>query len=272
MSTQPTFAGLVESIGSGRLRARTYWAYGALCLSLAAGMTISVGVLFVTDIWWVQVLNAFMLGFLFVQIGMLGHDCSHGQVFQSKWANRIGGLLCWSLGVGLSEAGWYQKHNAHHKHVNRIDHDPDLSIPFVFSRHQSQGSFAARYIRPYQDALFFILLPLVYFNFVWWSLKGLMQGFSWWRLAEGVLIAAHFLLFFSVPFLALPPPVGVLVLCTLLMFSGYYMGFAFAPNHKGMPVRVATEETAWTDQIILTRNLRPSFFHFLLWGGVSIIK
>jgi len=57
--------------------------------------------------------------FVLVQAGTLGHDFSHHQVYESKKINQIGGKIMWCFFRGVSEGGWYDKHNTHHKYVNQ---------------------------------------------------------------------------------------------------------------------------------------------------------
>jgi hypothetical protein len=63
--------------------------------------------------WWQLVIAAF-LAVLFGQVGFLGHDAGHRQVFRSGRHNNLLGLLCADLLIGLSYSWWIDKHNRHH--------------------------------------------------------------------------------------------------------------------------------------------------------------
>src|SRR5882672_3523641 len=76
--------------------------------------------------WW-QLAVAALLGVVFAQAGFLGHEAGHSQVFASRRANQALGLLCGNVLAGLSFGWWIDKHNRHHAHPNRIDHDPDIA-------------------------------------------------------------------------------------------------------------------------------------------------
>jgi hypothetical protein len=75
---------------------------------------------------WRQLVIAAFLAVLFAQVGFLGHDAGHRQVFRSGRHNNLLGLLCANLLIGLSYSWWIDKHNRHHAHPNHVDHDPDI--------------------------------------------------------------------------------------------------------------------------------------------------
>ena len=79
------------------------------------------------DSWWQLAVAAF-LAVVFTQIGFLGHDAGHRQIFRSRRANDLVGLLHGNLAIGLSYGWWVDKHNRHHAHPNTEDKDPDIDI------------------------------------------------------------------------------------------------------------------------------------------------
>ena len=82
------------------------------------------------DSWW-QLLTAAYLAVLFTQTGFLGHDAGHGQIFRTRRADRVAGLLLGNLGIGLAYGWWVDKHHRHHAHPNQEGFDPDISGDFV---------------------------------------------------------------------------------------------------------------------------------------------
>jgi hypothetical protein len=56
--------------------------------------------------WWQLAVAAFLafLAVVFVQLGFLGHDAGHRQVFRSGRHNDVLGLLCVNLLIGLRTA------------------------------------------------------------------------------------------------------------------------------------------------------------------------
>lgn len=258
----------MRAAGLYERRYRAYIGYAAvICAGLAAGFFI----LTVSNSLLVQIPNAIFTAFFLVQAGMLGHDFSHLQVCKSKKYNRFFGRMLWSLVCGLSESGWYAKHNAHHTHVNHVDRDPDLGMPFIFSQKQlkNKSKFFTRYILPRQHIIFFFALPLAYISMTAWSLTHMLRIRSWQTLADAVCVAVRYAVFFGLPFLFLPTAVALWFLIVQTAVIGIYMSVVFAPNHKGAVVVDDTDTPTWTHQIILTRNVVPSFGVFFLLGGLN---
>lgn len=210
-------------------------------------------------------------GIFLVQAGMLGHDFSHLQVCKSKKHNRFFGRMMWSLVCGLSESGWCAKHNAHHTHVNHVDRDPDLDMPFVFSEKQlkNKSAFFKRYLLPHQHIFFFFVLPLAYVSMSAWSLTHMLRVRSWHTAADAACIAIRYAVFFGLPFLFLPVSVALWFLAVQTLVIGVYMSMVFAPNHKGAAVVDDADTPSWIYQITLTRNVAPSWGVFYLLGGLN---
>lgn len=262
---------LVEQAKNAGLMRKTYVAYALYTALVLLGIATSIRILMLSDSLIVQTLNALFFGFVFVQAGMLGHDLSHKQVFKSERVNKVMAVIVWCFLCGLSAKGWYEKHNAHHKHVNHVGEDPDLNIPFIFSEKQmaTTPAWVKRYILPHQSWLFFVMLPLVYPNFVLWTMKNIVRHPSKEHTVEAVLIVLHFIFFFGLPLYFLPPFIGLFFCLLSLLVCGAYMGIVFAPNHKGEEV-IDDRPTIWTDQITLTRNLHPTFIGFHFFGGLDL--
>jgi len=117
---------LLEVRGSGllarspRLYARRASAIVAL---FAAGAFLLV---IVGDSWW-QIAVAGYWAIVFAQLGFLGHDAGHQQVFRTRRYNDRLGLLVATLGVGLGYSWWIDKHNRHHRRPNEVGSDPDVA-------------------------------------------------------------------------------------------------------------------------------------------------
>ena len=87
--------------------------------------------------WW-QMFTAVLLAGLFTQVGFLGHDAGHRQIFRSKRLNDLIGMLHANLGIGLSYGWWINKHNRHHANPNTEGRDPDILVqPLAFSDGQA---------------------------------------------------------------------------------------------------------------------------------------
>lgn len=260
----------LQMLAQGLFR-RTYGYYAIYGFLLMSCTALSLYVITLTSSPFVQFFNAILLGVCFVQAGMLGHDLSHNEVFSSHRLNKFFAVLVWGLFAAASEGKWYEKHNDHHKHVNRVNHDPDLDIPFLFSEKQlaDRSQFFKRYILPYQHVLFFCFLPLVYLGIHRESLKYISRHPSPRSIAEFALFAIHFTVLLYLLFAYLPVSVAIMFFVVHALVGGLYMGLAFAPNHKGEEITDESTPVTWVNQITSTRDLYPTWFVFHAMGGLN---
>jgi Fatty acid desaturase len=77
---------------------------------------------------WVALAVAPVLGFSSTQVVFFGHDAGHQQIFRSRRANRVLGLIAGDALTGVSIGSWVPKHAAHHAHPNVVDRDPDIGV------------------------------------------------------------------------------------------------------------------------------------------------
>jgi fatty acid desaturase len=262
---------LAERVAKAGCFARTPFQFLAISLTTGLGLAISFGILLISDSLLVQIPNALLAAFFTVQLGLIGHDLSHGGVFKKDYRNRLLAILVWGLGCGLSEGRWYAKHNAHHRAPNHIGHDPDVDIPFVFDHEQaeSRSAFAQKYLFPYQPALFWVGLWFVYPYNILNSMKFLFRPFTLLSLIEIFLMIVHFTVAFSVTFMYLPDMVAAIFNIVVLLAIGVYMGLIFAPNHKGEDMLPEDATPNWVHQITLTRNITPSPLTSYILGGLN---
>jgi len=250
---------------------RTYGRYALLAIFSFGGIFLSLYFITITDNLLLQILNACFLTFVSMQAGMLGHDLSHGQVFESKSLNRSLGMIVWGLAGGLSEGAWYAQHNAHHEHVNRDGHDPDMDLPFFFSETQSDGSITfPRALVRRQHILFFLIVPIAYFSTVVRTWISTAQNiFTVRGSIELVCALTHFVVLGYLLFTYLPPLTALVFFVVHMATAGIYMAAAFAPNHKGEEIVSKDTEITWLHQITSTRNLYPSVLGFHVLGGLN---
>ena len=121
------YAQLSRQIRQAGLLERRPWYYTAkisvTVLLLAAGWAAFV---LLGNSWWQLAVAAF-LAVMFTQVGFLGHDAGHRQIFGSRQANYVLGVLLGNLGIGLSYGWWVSKHNRHHAHPNQEGETPTSS-------------------------------------------------------------------------------------------------------------------------------------------------
>jgi fatty acid desaturase len=237
-------------------------------VALAGGWS---AVVLVGNSWW-QLLVAVFLAGVFTQLGFLGHDAGHSQIFRSRRANDVAGLLHGTLGIGLSYGWWVAKHNRHHAHPNTEDADPDISASAVaFTPDQARGSRGvARLAYRYQAYLFFPLLLAEALHLHVASVRALIARPCRNRGWEALLLAIHVASYLTVLFLVLPTVKAVVFLLVQQGLFGLYLGCSFAPNHKGMPILAADDRSDFLRRQVLTsRNVHGGLLTDFLLGGLN---
>jgi len=263
LSRQIKQAGLLDR------RPGYYAAHSALVLGLCA-----VGVaalLAVGDSWW-QLMVAAYFAVVSTQLGFLGHDAGHRQIFRTTKANHVVGVVLANLGVGFSYGWWVDKHNRHHAHPNDEAKDPDVSagaLVFTTGQLESSGRLARAFYR-YQAWLFFPLLLLEALNLRVASVRYLLADHTRGRLREAVLMSLHAAGYLAIVFLVLSPGKAVLFIVVHQALFGLYLGCSFAPNHKGMPPLSPADDADYLRRQVLTaRNVRGHWITDFALGGLN---
>jgi fatty acid desaturase len=259
----------IKAAGLLRRRPGYYaWKITATIVALAAGWTAFA---LVGRSWWTLAVAIF-LAVMFTQLGFLGHDAGHRQIFGSRKASYISGILLGNLGIGLSYGWWVDKHNRHHAHPNTEDADPDIEVgALAFTAGQAGGATgAARILYRYQAYLFFPLLLLEAVNLHVASIRALASRASRRNPAEIVLLATHFAGYLTLVLLVLGPVRALAFMAVQQGLFGLYLGCSFAPNHKGMPILSAHDRTDFLRRQVLTsRNVTGGWLTDLALGGLN---
>lgn len=234
-------------------------------IAVTAALLIAGWAAFVTvgDSWWQLAVAAF-LAFVFAQIGFIGHDAGHRQIFRSRRANYLLGLAHGNLAIGLSYGWWVDKHNRHHAHPNREGKDPDIGDgALAFTDRQAQASRGpTRFIARHQRYLFFPLLMLEGMQLHVASVRALAGRRLRHRAWETLLLGMHAGGYLAAVLLVLPPVKAAVFIVVQQALFGVYLGSSFAPNHKGMPILTGDDQADFLRRQVLTsRNVR---------GGVLI--
>jgi fatty acid desaturase len=236
---------------------------------LAAGWA---GFVLLGDSWWQLAVAAF-LAIVFTQIGFIGHDAGHRQIFRSKRANYLIGLVHGNLAIGLSYGWWVDKHNRHHTHPNQEDKDPDIDIgalAFTAGQARAKRSRVIRFIARHQRYLFFPLLLLEAVQLHVSSVEAIarrgLRNRSW----EALMLGLHATGYLTVVLLVLSPLKAAVFIVVQQALFGLYLGCSFAPNHKGMPLLAANDQTDFLRRQVLTaRNVRGSWLVDFALGGLN---
>ncbi len=260
---------LVKQAGLlGRRRRGYTWRIALTVTLLAAGWAAFV---LVGDSWWQLAVAAF-LAVMFTQIAFLGHDAGHRQISGSRRVSYILGILLGNLGIGLSYGWWVGKHNRHHAHPNTEGADPDISMRVLAFTPAQAGASRGLYrmVFRYQAYLFFPLLLGEAFSVHVASISALARRDARARPAEAALLAINLAGYLAAVFLVLPPVKAVVFILVQQGLFGVYLGAAFAPNHKGMPILDASDRTDFLRRQVLTsRNVRGGWLTDIALGGLN---
>ena len=221
---------------------------------------------------WYQLLVAVYLAGVFGQLGFLGHEAGHRQIFRSRRANNVVGLVHGNLLIGLSFGWWTGKHNRHHAYPNQAGKDPDITIPVLaFTPDQARGRRgAARALARYQAYLFFPMLLLEALSMHVISLRAVLSGPVRRRWLEGLLLVLHVAGYLTAVLLVLSWPRALAFIAIQQGLFGLYLGCAFAPNHKGMPVLSEEDSLDFLRQQVLTsRNVSGGRLTETMLGGLN---
>lgn len=200
-------------------------------------LALSIGAI-VGGYWWC----ALPWGFFAFALGGYGHEAMHAGVFRSTWANRAVALITLDL-QGLSSFVFTAIHvPLHHVHCNVKDLDPDIEVHFPLVRERpEQRLYWFHRLQPiYAWILYFITLPVLWFNDIVTVCLGIWFG-PYGRirrpyLQEALLFAVFKVLSFSIFYAAVfalhpwPQALGVWVL--MLGGGGFAVQATFALSHQ----------------------------------------
>jgi fatty acid desaturase len=223
------------------------------------------------DSWWQLAVAAF-LAFVFTQTGFLGHDAGHSQIFRSRRANHVVGLLHGNLAIGLAFGWWVDKHHRHHAHPNQEGLDPDIGGEgLVFTPAQARARRGAvQFLSRHQGWLFFPLLLLEAIALHVASVRSLLRAGYSRRGREAVLLGAHAAAYLTAVTVVLSPLRALVFVAVQQGLFGLYLGCAFAPNHKGMPILRQDDDTDFLRRQVLTsRNVRGNWLVDFVLGGLN---
>lgn len=257
----------VEERGLLRESAVFYMCTAIVLTLLLAG---SMALLAATDNAYVQIANAAFLAFVFGQFGFFFHDVGHGQVTGSRWHSLMSAWF--SIMLGWSLDWWIPKHARHHAHPNEPGYDPDVSIaPLAFSMAQARKKKGFyRWVVRHQAYLFVVMLMGEVWHLRLASITFLLKRRTWRARGDLLLIGMHAALLGVLVFALLPTGLAGLFLVVHWALLSVYLGSAFAPNHKGMPMIEPDMPRDYVRQQVCTaRNVRGGILTGILYGGLN---
>ena len=225
---------------------------------LATGWILLLG----SGLFWLQLLSAAFLGFVYTQIGFIVHDLGHRQAFRKAWTNDVSGIFLSNFLLGASYGRWVDMHNQHHRNPNHVELDPDIAeVPVAaFTEKQALAKRGVlRFIAKYQAFFFFPLLaclaPIsVRIN----SLRFLFTDRAKYVPLEILLLVCHFTLYFGLLFYFFDSLQALLLIAVHQTSFGLYMVSVFATSHKGMLYSDSDSSHEYLRcQVMVARNLKP---------------
>jgi fatty acid desaturase len=222
---------------------------------------------------WAALAVAPLVGIMFTQLGFIGHDAGHNQVFGTRRRNRMLGLVVGNALIGLSFGWWVPKHNAHHAHPNELGRDPDIADTAALATSDAPGNELgpfASWLARWQAPLFFPLMLLRSAGMHVLGINRFLQRRDRAAAVEATLIALHAALYLTVVLWVLSPVKAIAFVAIQQAVFSLYLGISFAPNHKGMPIiEAATAAGFARRQVITARNIKGGWFTTFMLGGLN---
>ena len=272
--TPENFGVLAMQVREAGLLNRRFGYYGVMIpLTIAAFGVGFAGLILVGNSWWALAIAAF-LGLAFTQLGFVGHDAGHHEVFRSRRANRLLGLAVGNVLIGMSFGWWVPKHSAHHAHPNELGRDPDVGdagiVPLAVGGEVVVASRPARLMERWQAPLFFPLMVLRSTGIHVLGVQRLIRERNRTAGMEGALLALHTALYLACIFWVLSPLKAVAFIALQQAVFSVYLGCSFAPNHKGMPIVDPDARLSFARrQVITSRNVTGGWFTNVALGGLN---
>jgi len=242
---------------------------------------LSLGLFVAYYVHWF--IGALIVGTAYQQLGWLGHDYSHQQVFKNRSLNNFMAYITGTVMSGYSVNWWKERHNSHHAITNVLEGDPDVdNLPlFVWSKddicRMATIPFSETII-PYQHYYF---IPFTFFLKLIWNLQSIFfvqqahnTHLNKVATNEKFCVILHYswIALFSIFFL----PTWASILG--FFFLSELIGGAFIANVVFMN-HYACQQMTWNQgqiadflqlQLNTTRNVEPTPFMNWFCGGLNL--
>jgi fatty acid desaturase len=261
----------VHELNLMRRRYGYYWMKLVGALVILAAWVLAF--IWIGDSWW-QMINAGVLAIIMAQLGFLGHDAAHRQIFKSGRWNDWASLIIANLLVGISYGWWRSKHNRHHANPNKVGSDPDVALGVIAMTPEQATrprSGLMKWLMSHQGWYFFPILMLEGLSLRSEGFRRVVKrGPVEHRWIELSLLTARLGGFVALVLLVLSPGKALVFLAVELAVFGFYLGSAFAPNHIGMPlVSPRLKLDFLRRQVLMSRNISGGRFMSILMGGLN---
>ena len=223
---------------------------------------------------WAALAVAPLVGMMFTQLGFIGHDAGHNQVFGTRRRNRLLGLIVGNALIGLSFGWWVPKHNAHHAHPNEMGRDPDIGEGVRpgprLTRRETGAALSHRGWRAGRRRSSSPSCCCEAAVCTYSGSSGLLRRRDHASAVEASLIMLHAALYLTVVLWVLSPLKALAFVAVQQAVFSLYLGISFAPNHKGMPIiESATAAGFARRQVVTARNIRGGRLTTFMLGGLN---
>lgn len=229
------------------------------------------------------IIGAILLGMSYQQLGWLGHDYSHQQVFKNRTLNNVMAYFAGTICSGYSVNWWKERHNSHHAITNVLEGDPDVdNLPlFVWSKDdicRMSTIPASETIIPYQHYYF---LPFTLWLKLIWNLQSVFfvqqphnKHLNKVANVEKACVILHYTWVSLVLFFLLPSWSAAIA----FFFITEFIGGACIANIVFMN-HYACQQMTWNQgqqadflqlQLNTTRNVDPSMWMNWFAGGLNL--
>ncbi len=220
---------------------------------------------------WLSAAVAVLLAVLFTQVVFLGHDAGHQEIARSARVNRFIGLIVGNGMTGLSFGWWVPKHNAHHAHPNEVGRDPDIGAGLIAFgvTPEDAGSAHIRLRDRLQGPLFAFVLLLQGLGLHVTSVQSVLRRRGRLAAIELTLLVVNAVAYLTIVFWVLAPAKACAFIAIQQCLFGLYLGFTFAPNHKGMPIISDGTQPFARRQVVTARNIIGGRIITMAFGGLN---
>ncbi len=243
----------IQSTGTPRL-------FTKAIIMVIAFIALYIQLLVWTPVWYLGVIESFILGGLVAAIGFnVMHDGSHGSFSTNKWINRVAASSISMLGA--NHFMWNMKHNMiHHSFTNIDGVDDDIEIGILMRMAPTQKRLKMHKFQQYYFWFLYMLLYLFWIFFTdykkYFSKKignvplkkmTLVDHFEFW----GVKLY-HIAFFIVIPIYAVGWLAWLVGFCVMSVVAGFVLSIVFQLAHT-------VEQTAFPIADIASHKLPDEF-------------
>jgi len=269
------YAELKRAITVAGLLQRRYAYYAGRTLLSYSFLALGVALPFFFPKIVASGLAGVLIGFGMVQVGLIGHDAGHMQIFRSTVKNWTLGLLTWNLSLGVAFWYWQDRHIRHHANTNDVARDPDLAGSGLVAYSADEARLRRGWSRKFAHyqayvAPLFVLYMLIFA--IMMQIEGwlfVIRRLPGRRYALDLALLVTHAAVYALPYWFLGARwIGIFAVSQ--MVAGLYLCLIVAPNHKGMPVWTSGQQPSYLErQVLSSRNVMAHPLWDFIYGGLN---